>query len=301
MQNTGRDVPPVTVAPVNGPAAAALAAEHGLSPIAARPPLGAYIRELWSRRQFVVAFASARNIATFADARLGQVWQVLTPLLNAGVYFLIFGLLLNTQRGVHNYIAFLVIGIFVFTYTQRSVLAGSRAISTNLSLIRALHFPRATLPFAYTIIELQQLAVSMVVMAAIVLATGEPVTWQWLLVLPILFLQSMFNVGASLFVARVGARVTDVAQLLPFILRTWLYVSGVFYSIAHFTKHAPHVVKVLLDANPGAVYIELIRDALLEEHVAVTFAWPYAVFWAVFGLAAGFVYFYQAEETYGRG
>jgi teichoic acid transport system permease protein len=301
VQNTGRDVPPAATQLVTGARAAELAAQHGLSPIAARPPLGTYIRQVWSRRQFIVAFASARNIATFADARLGQVWQVLTPLLNAGVYFLIFGLLLNTQRGVHNYIAFLVIGIFVFTYTQRSVLSGSRAISTNLSLIRALHFPRAALPFAYTIIELQQMFVSMVVMIAIVLITGEPITFQWLLLVPILLLQSMFNVGASLFVARIGARVTDVTQLLPFILRTWLYVSGVFYSIAHFTKNAPHVVKVLLDANPGAVYIELVRDALLQEHVAVTFAWPYAVMWAVGGLGVGFLYFYLAEETYGRG
>jgi teichoic acid transport system permease protein len=301
VQNTGRDAPPEAPELVTGARAAELAAQHGLMPIAARPPLGTYIREVWSRRQFIVAFASARNIATFADARLGQVWQVLTPLLNAGVYFLIFGLLLNTQRGVHNYIAFLVIGIFVFTYTQRSVLSGSRAISTNLSLIRALHFPRAALPFAYTIIELQQMFVSMIVMIAIVLITGEPITFQWLLLVPILLLQSMFNVGASLFVARIGARVTDVTQLLPFVLRTWLYVSGVFYSIAHFTKNAPHVVKVLLDANPGAVYIELVRDALLQEHVAVTFAWPYAVMWAVGGLGLGFLYFYRAEETYGRG
>lgn len=300
MPNTGPEVQPAA-AELAEPSVAELAALNGLTAIAARPPLGAYIRDLWSRRQFIVAFASARNIATFADARLGQVWQVLTPLLNAGVYFLIFGVLLNTQRGTHNFIAFLVIGIFIFTYTQRSVLAGSRSISVNLSLIRALHFPRAALPFAYTIIELQQLGVSMIVMAAIVLITGEPLTFAWLLVLPILVLQSMFNVGASLFIARIGARVTDVSQLLPFVLRTWLYVSGVFYSIKHFTTHAPQIVKFALDANPGAVYIELVRDALLKDHVAVAHAWAYAFFWAFFGLGAGFLYFYRAEVTYGRG
>jgi teichoic acid transport system permease protein len=300
VRNTGREVEPAAARTAE-PSAAELAALNGLTAIAARPPLGAYVRDLWSRRQFIVAFASARNIATFADARLGQVWQVLTPLLNAGVYFLIFGVLLNTQKGTHNFIAFLVIGIFIFTYTQRSVLAGSRSISVNLSLIRALHFPRAALPFAYTIIELQQLGVSMLVMAAIVLITGEPLTLAWFLVVPVLLLQSMFNVGASLFIARIGARVTDVSQLLPFVLRTWLYVSGVFYSIKHFTTHAPHIIKFLLDANPGAVYIELVRDALLKDHVAVVHAWAYAFFWAFFGLAAGFLYFYRAEVTYGRG
>ena len=273
----------------------------GLTPMSVRPPLRAYVASVWQRRHFIVAFASARNIATFADARLGQVWQVLTPLLNAGVYFLVFGLLLNTKRGVHNFIAFLVIGIFVFTYTQRSVLNGSRAINGNLDLIRALHFPRAALPLAYVLIELQQLAVSMVVMLVIVLCTGEPVTVSWLLVLPALLLQTMFCIGASMFMARIGAGLKDLSQLLPFILRTWLYLSGVFYSITRFTKDAPHLVKVALDANPGAVYIELIRDALLQDHVAVQRAWPYAVFWGVFSLIGGFVFFYRREETYGRG
>ncbi len=65
---------------------------------AARPPIPAYVRQLWRRRSFIMAFATARNIAMYTEARLGQLWQVLTPLLNAGVYFLIFGVMLNTSR-----------------------------------------------------------------------------------------------------------------------------------------------------------------------------------------------------------
>src|SRR5690606_1369652 len=103
--------------------------------------------------------------------------------------------------------------------------------SSNLSLIRALHFPRASLPLAYTLQELQQLGWSMAVLIAIVLVTGEPVTWLWLLIPVALLLQTLFNLGAALMVARIGAFVRDVNQLLPFALRTWLYASGVFYSI----------------------------------------------------------------------
>jgi teichoic acid transport system permease protein len=55
--------------------------------------------DIWQRRHFISGFATARNIAMYTEARLGQLWQVLTPLLNAGVYYLIFGLLLGTNRG----------------------------------------------------------------------------------------------------------------------------------------------------------------------------------------------------------
>src|SRR5713101_3061612 len=151
-----------------------LAARYGLTRSAARPPLLKYLSDLWQRRHFITGFATARNVAMYTEARLGQVWQVLTPLLNAAVYYLIFGLLLNTSRGVPDYISFLVTGIFVFNFTQRAFITSSQVIRDSLPLIRALYFPRACLPLGYVLIELQQLMMSFVVVFAIVLISGEP-------------------------------------------------------------------------------------------------------------------------------
>ena len=83
----------------------------------ARPPLADYTRQLWGRRAFILEFSRAKNAVGYSRSVLGQAWQVLTPLLNAGVYYLIFSVLLSTRRGVHNFIAFLVIGIFISTFT----------------------------------------------------------------------------------------------------------------------------------------------------------------------------------------
>ena len=133
----------------------------------------------------------------YTEARLGQLWQVLTPLLNAGVYYLIFGLLLGTNRGVPDYISFLVTGVFVFNFTQRAFITSSQVIRDTLPLIRALYFPRACLPLGYVLIELQQLILSFAVLFVIVLVAGEPLTPYWLLIFPVLILQSVFNVGAG--------------------------------------------------------------------------------------------------------
>ena len=278
-----------------------LAARHGLAQSGARPTLPRYIKQLWGRRHFIVEYARARNQAQYTDTALGQVWQILTPLLNAAVFYLIFGLLINTSRGVENYVAFLVVGVFIFTYTQRAVLSGSRSIAGNLGLVRALHFPRATLPLASTVMELQQLLVSMVVLCVIVLATGEPLTLSWLLLVPALLLQTLFNSGMALIFARVTSRVRDMEQLLPFALRTWMYASGVFFVIDDFTRTAPLAAKVVLEGNPAAVYIEIVRGSLMASHPAPLFAWPLAVFWGVATFVGGFVYFWRAEERYGRG
>jgi teichoic acid transport system permease protein len=283
---------------------AELAAEHGLSITGKRPPLPAYTRQLWSRRHFIVAFATARLTAMYTAARLGQIWQVMTPLLNAAVYYLIFGLLLGTNRGIPNFIAYLCTGVFVFQFTQSAVLAGTRSIADNLGLIRALHFPRACLPIAFTVIQLQQLIFSMGVLAVIVLATGEPLSWRWLLVFPVLLLQSAFNAGLALFMARIGAKTTDMAQLMPFVLRTWMYLSGVFWSVSSFTTHAPDWVSTVLNLNPALIFNDLMRYALMMSVPASllpSHVWPVAVAWSLLVGLAGYVFFWRAEEEYGRG
>src|SRR5260370_41976883 len=104
---------------------------------------------------------------------------------------------------------------------------------------------------------------SMVVLGAIVLGSGEPITWYWLLATPALLLQTIFNVGVGLFVARLGSQVNDFSQLLPFLLRTWLYASGVLFSIATLSIKTHRWIVVVLQLKPAALSIALLRNALL--------------------------------------
>ena len=335
-------IPEVDQAALADEPLAELAARYQLRPSAARPGIFAYAGQLWARRHFIVGFATARNVAMYTEARLGQLWQVLTPLLNAAVYYLIFGLILNTSRGVPNFLAFLITGIFVFNFTQRAFITTSRVMPDSLPLIRALPFPRGCLPIGYVLIELEQLVMSMLVLSVIVLATGEPLTWYWLLAIPVLLLQAVFNVGMGLFLARLGAGADDFSQLMPFVVRTWMYASGVMFSIQTITSLGSHpTLTYLLQINPAAVYISLMRNAILQSqrnawpgskpynaancalyhsataanakgsvlelsaycHGTVTMngLWLWGIGWAIAALVIGFVFFWQAETRYGRG
>ncbi|CAM5472235.1 Transport permease protein OS=Streptomyces alboniger OX=132473 GN=CP975_13535 PE=3 SV=1 [Streptomyces alboniger] len=301
------DTPPHE-APQAAPALspAELAARHGLTVSGARPSLPAYVRQLWQRRHFITAFATAKLTAQYSQAKLGQVWQVMTPLLNAAVYYFIFGVLMDTKHDVEDYVPFLVTGVFVFTFTQASVMAGTRAISGSLGLVRALHFPRASLPISYCLQQLQQLLFSMCALVVILLCFGVPPTAHWLLALPALALQFTFNTGLALVMARLGSRTPDIAQLMPFVLRTWMYASGVMWSIDAVLadRDLPHVLKVLLECNPAAVYIDLMRFALIDSFSydrLPHLVWAWAAGWALLAGVGGFIYFWKAEETYGRG
>ncbi|MFF0743250.1 ABC transporter permease [Streptomyces sp. NPDC004111] len=284
----------------------AYAARHGLTVSGARPRLPEYARRLWSRRHFVTAFATARLTSQYSEAKLGQLWQVLTPLLNAAVYYVIFGVLMNTKDGVADYLPFLVTGVFVWSFTQSTLMAGARSVSGNLGLVRALHFPRAALPVSYALLQLQQLLVSLGVLAAVLVCCGQFPRPSWLLVVPAFGLQALFSTGLALVLARLTARTPDLAQLLPFLLRTWMYASGVMWSTAHVLKDGsvPDAVRLLLECNPAAVYLDLARFALIDSYGAAGLpphVWALAVGWALVAGIGGFVYFWQAEERYGRG
>ncbi|MGP4045580.1 ABC transporter permease [Streptomyces sp. 2A115] len=305
------EAPESAPAPAPAPATlsdapAALAARYGLTVSGARPTLPAYVRQLWARRHFITAFATAKLTAQYSQAKLGQVWQVATPLLNAAVYYFIFGVLIGTKHGVPDYVPFLVTGVFVWTFTQSSIMAGTRAISGSLGLVRALHFPRAALPVSYALQQLQQLLFSMAALVVILLSFGVPVGASWLLAVPTLALQFTFNAGVAMIVARMGAKTPDLAQLMPFVLRTWMYVSGVMWSLDHLLsgRDMPRVVLLALECNPAAIYIDLMRFALIDSFHASQLphhVWALAVGWALLAGVGGFIYFWKAEETYGRG
>jgi teichoic acid transport system permease protein len=321
-----------------------LARQSGLKLAGARPTLTRYVSMLWQRRHFIVGYATARNVSMYTDAKLGQIWQVLTPLLNAGVYYLIFGLLFEAARGVAHYPAFLVTGVFVFAFAERSIVTGSNVMRANLQLIRALYFPRASLPLAYVIVELQQMLVGMVVLVVIMLISGEYPSWYWLLLVPVVLLQSLFNTGAALIVARLGGAMADVSELIPFFLRISRYFCGVMYLIITLPAALTLWEKQVLSLNPFAVYISLVRVAFMSTyrhnsagnapfnndmcqtflhhqganipgtnipnyawqascHAIVTNndLWIAAVGWGIAFFVVGIIFFWQAENKYGRG
>jgi teichoic acid transport system permease protein len=284
----------------DGPPVEAAPPVPGLQRAGARLPVDVYTQRLWERRWFVAAYSSASNSVGYEGNFLGQAWQLLTPLLNIGVYYLVFGLLLHSNRGVPNYIAFLSVGVFVFTFSTSSLTAGARAITGNLGLVRALQFPRAVLPASTTAVAFMRLLYSLMVLIPIVLLSGEPITLHWLELVPALAMQAMFCLGLAFVVARLGSRIPDMAEILPFVSRLWMYTSGVMYSVTVFTKGHPAWVSTVMQLNPGYLYLALARNALLVANPVPLSSWLTAFAWAVGTCVMGYLYFWRGEEEYGN-
>ena len=230
---------------------------------------------------------------------------MLDPVFTMCIYWFIFGFLLDGRGSVQNYIGFLAVGVFCFAIIRQSVSAGSRSISTNLGLLRAIHFPRAVLPIAVVIKQLRAFLVALPIMVGILLVTQESITWYWLLAPVGVGLIVIFSFGLALITARWVAHVTDVSEVLPYMLRIWGYMSGVMIPIADRLRdlNVPAPITFIVEVNPATVFLNCMRDALMGTYDSPWGVWNWvaAAAWAAVVFPFGLWFFWRAEATYGRG
>ncbi len=260
-----------------------------------RPSTLGYIREMWRRRHFAAAMPLEEMRVQHMTSVLGNLWHILNPLLMTGVYFLVFGVVLGTDRGVDNFMAFLAIGVFQYHYTQKSVMAGSRSVVSNQGLIRSLTFPRAILPLASVIAQMIAFVPPLLVIFLIALLTGETLTWTWALLVPLVVAQGFLNLGGALLFARLTHKIPDMENILPFLFRLVFYGSGVLYSVDRFI--ASGMGQMMFDLNPLYGYISMARWAIMGDSVSDTAVIAAAV-WTVVALVVGFFFFIGGEQEY---
>jgi teichoic acid transport system permease protein len=282
---------------------------QGLTKLGGRPTLGRYLSQLWGRRHFAIELAYSRFRSQNEEDRLGVGWTVLGPLINAAVYGLIFGVLLGKSSRPENFVPYLVTGVFVFQFFSSCLSGGARAIIGNMGLVRSLHFPRAVLPISLVAQNLFALIPMVAVLCLIVVIFGEKPKIDWLLVPPALLLMAMFNLGIAFIAARMTIHVRDLAQLIPFISRVLFYISGVFFSVSLVSAQggSAGLLAKAMQLNPIHVYIQLVRHGLLEldakekaAELPLSTMWLLGTAWGVGLMLVGFLYFWRAEERYGR-
>lgn len=273
---------------------------RGLRRVGARPPFLEYLVSLWTYRHFVYYDAQARIQTGNEQDKLGRLWLVLGPLLNGLMFYLIMGVILKSGAGIENFVAFLIIGVFLFQMSTRAIIKSSKVIRSNKNVIHAFQFPRASLVLAANAREFLAnipVLITMLILV-ILLPPSEDISWRWLMIIPIVLLQFVFNLGVGLILARVVSSFNDASQLISYATRLWMYGSCMFFSIDRFND-AP-IVKAVMELNPLYNVLHLARQNLLYGQIGDLRAWLILAFWAVAALMIGTVYFWKGEETYGR-
>ena len=232
------------------------------------------------------------------DNRLGVLWLVIRPALNALIYGVIFGVLQGDKRPP-DYAAYVAVGVFLFEFFSTSLTMGAKSITGNRALVQSLAFPRLTLPIAVVLENFMTLVPMLGVMGLALVVLGHPPAWEWLLMVPLLALYSLFNAGIAMIAARLTVHVRDLTQILPFINRILFYTSGVLFAVDRILRGHPWAIE-LYDYHPLYQVLQIARGLLMNQGTYEPRYWLFFAIWSVLVFVAGLLFFWVAEERYGR-
>lgn len=270
--------------------------DFGLRPITTRPTMSEYLHELNGRREYIRAVPLSELRVQHLDTVLGNVWFLVNPIMQTAVYFLIFGVLLEIDRGVENYPVYLVIGVLVFRLFSQSITGGANSMRRNETLMRSLYFPRAIIPMSSALANFYMFLPGIAVMVGAVLATGEGIALRWLALPVVLLIALVFVAGGTLITARLGHVFPDLSNVLPHLTRLMFYGSGVIYRPESFTTNENALL--FFDVNPMYQLISLARWSLMGHPISQWF-WITAPIYAIVTFVLGFLFFWRNELSYG--
>lgn len=274
------------------------AEKYGLHRVGARPSLVDYLKQTWSRRQFIYELAKSRLQAENDRNRLGMLWVILKPTFNALMYGFIFGILQGGAKGP-DFPVFVVIGVFLFEFFASSMSGGAKAITGNTALVQSLAFPRLSLPVAQVTQGFLTLVPILGVMFIYAVILGTTPKWSWFGIVPLVLLFSVFNMGVALICARITVHIRDFTNFLPLISRILFYTSGVLFSVERILDKWPWMLKIF-DYHPLYQTLTIARGMIMDNNPYDPQAWWVVGIWAVTALIFGLVFFWKAEERYGR-
>lgn len=209
----------------------------------------------------LVRLALDERAARARRTLLGRYWALLLPLLESGVFWLLFSVLLRLRGTSSSYLAFAYVGLFTWRSFSRSVAVAAGAPGRNAPLLHTMSVPLVALLSAAVLGVLIDAAIGTpLLLGAIIYLEGFPrlldlATWLSLA----LFLHLATTLGLALLAGVANAFYRDVGLVLTPALGVLMFAAPVVYP----ARVIPLEYRDLYLANPMAAAIENYRAALL--------------------------------------
>ena len=254
-------------------------------------------REVWRYREVLLNLVRRNLKVRYKNSILGFFWSLLNPLMQIGVWWFVFKIVLGNQEP--NYMAKLICGFLPWLFFSQTVLDSTACVTQEMELVKKAYFPRTILPLSGLFSNLIHLALAFVVLLGLYAAWQIDVNVYWLWVLPSVALIAVFAYGLSAMLAAWSVFYADVKFVVGNVLGLWFFLTPVLYSITgflgkeelartnwltNFIADQLPTIKMLYLADPVAIGILGFRSALLyggqnplldPEHPELVAAFPF--------------------------
>jgi lipopolysaccharide transport system permease protein len=257
-----------------------------------RRPLLEILREIWGYRGLLWALCKRECKVRYSQTLLGPLWFVLYPLTTAGIFTIIFGLIVKIPSNGLPYLLFYLSAVILwgtFIFTVNNMVS---VFLNNIGLIKKVYFPRILLVGIPMLIASLDFTVGFCITIAVSIFYHS-FHWTLLLYAPLLLIiVLLFGTGLGLFLAPLNSKYRDISHLTPFALQCFYYASPIIYPLSK----VPAWAKPWFVLNPLSTVINSFRMILGGE--APNFTELAATFLCAFGaFVIGCWYFIKQEKS----
>jgi len=259
--------------------------------------------ELWRYRDLVY-FLTMREVSVrYKQTILGAAWAVLHPVMTAGIFTVLFAMLLG--RG-NKSLAIPGVPYFVSTLAVMlpwQLFAGAlgnsgQSLVRHQRLVTKVYFPRLVAPLSACLAGLADFSVASTVVAGAMIYFRIPVTINVVWLPALVLLALVASLAAGLWFSALNAMYRDVQYILPFIVQVGLFVTPVLYSMEKVQSYLPGWALQLYCLNPMVGVIEGIRWALFDLGPFPLTPLLWSLFTTSGLLVSGALYFRRMERTF---
>lgn len=193
---------------------------------------------------------------------LGFLWTFINPLLQLGVYTLVFSVIM--RNGIKDYYLFLFVALIPWIFFSTCVSGGATCIMTQKEMVKKIYFPRQVLPLAFVTSQFINMILSFLVVIPILLISGKGIDLLALTFLPLIMLiEYILALGMAMLVSAITVYLRDTEYILGIITMAWQFLSPVIYSI----DQVPEGMRPIFLLNPMTSILTAYRDILYYKQV----------------------------------
>ncbi|MCI9538623.1 MAG: ABC transporter permease [Eubacterium sp.] len=220
------------------------------------------LREIYEYRTMIVSLIRRDLRGRYKGSALGFAWTFLNPLLQLGVYTVVFSTIM--RAGIEDYYLFLFVALIPWLFFSTSVSAGASCVMAQKEMVKKIYFPREVLPIAHVTCQLVNMLLSFVVVFAVLLLSGKGISLQALLYLPIVIVAEYFlAISITMIVSAVTVYLRDLEHVLVILTMAWQFLTPVMYSI----DMVPEELRSIFNINPMTPIIVAYRDILYYKRL----------------------------------
>ena len=240
--------------------------------------------------QFLLRELRIRYKQTF----VGFGWAVIQPLVMMVIFTIIFGRFAKIPSDGIPYPIFSYTALLPWTLLSTGLNFGVNSLTTNVSLVTKVYFPREIIPLASISAATVDFFVASTIFVGLMWWYKISVSVGFLLIVPLIILQLLVMITVVLILSVWNVRYRDVRQGLPFVIQVWMYASPIVYPLSI----VPEKWKTFYVMNPMVGIIDGYRAIILRGETLDVITLLPALILALIGLPLAYIYFKKSERNF---